>query len=143
MGVSRDVRVAFRSSAGDAAGTWSDDLPTLVRPASFVEEEPTLKYRKPPRPADSPAPRPPPSLQATMSDAEITRDLRFGSHANVPALVEATAAELERVRRRRRLTRVLVLAAGLAFGGAAAAASSCWRGAANSRRPAVARSDDS
>jgi eukaryotic-like serine/threonine-protein kinase len=126
MGTARDVRVAFRSSSGPEA-TWSDDQPTLVRPASFVEEEPTLKYRKAARPAvTEPIPRVAPSLQATMSDAEVTRDLRLGFHANVPALAEVTLAEVARVRRNRRLTRVIVLAAGLAIGAATAAASSCY-----------------
>ncbi len=115
MGTARDVRVAFRSASG-AESTWSDDQPTLVRPSSFVEEEPTLKYRKP---------RIAPSLQATISDAEVTRDLRLGSHASVPALAEVTTAEVARLQRNRRITRVLVLAAGLAIGGATAALSSC------------------
>jgi serine/threonine-protein kinase len=125
MGVARDVQVAFRAASGPAS-TSSDDQPTLVRPASFEEEEPTLKYRKTPRnkPAE-PAPRSAPSLQATISDAEITRDLRFGAHASLPALAEATAAEVARARTRRRLTQIVVLTAGLLIGGAVALVSSC------------------
>ena len=60
-----------------------------------------------------------------MSDAEITRDLRLGLHVSLPALAEATAAEVARARRRRRLAEILVLTGAVVIGGALGALSSC------------------